>query len=217
MIDRIERERIIETARAMNACGLNQGASGNLSLRRGGGLFLTPSGVPYEGMVAEDIIAMKVDGSWHAESEGKKPSSEWRFHLDIMNSRPDVGAIVHAHPVFATALACLRKDIPAFHYMVAIAGGKEIKCSGYATFGTEELSRLALEALGPRNACLLANHGLIACGKDLEQALAIAVEVETLAAQYVRVLEIGEPVILDDEEMDRVLTKFGAGYGYASE
>lgn len=210
------RRALIDTARRMNALGLNQGTSGNLSVRAGAGLLVTPSGVGYEEMTPADVIEMDFDGAWHCAAERRRPSSEWRFHRDILRDRPDVAAVVHAHPAHATALACLRRDIPAFHYMVAIAGGSSIRCAPYATFGTEALSRAALEALEDRRACLLANHGMIACGRDLPAALALAVEVETLAAQYCQALQIGTPKLLSDKEMDRVLEKFTAGYGYAS-
>lgn len=215
------RSAIIDAGRRMNEAGLNQGTAGNISARAGDGLLVTPSGVEYADMQPGDIIAMGWDGGWTsagaAPGSDRRPSSEWRFHRDILRDRPDVGAVLHAHAPFSTALACLRKDIPAFHYMVAVAGGNIIKCSTYATFGTEALSKAALEALGERNACLLANHGMIACADNPAAALALAVEVEALAAQYMRALGVGEPQLLDDAEMQRVLEKFAAGYGYASE
>lgn len=217
MKHRALRRDLIETARRMNAFGINQGTSGNLGVRAGAGLLVTPSGVGYEAMTPADIIEMDFDGAWRCAVEGRRPSSEWRFHRDILHARPDLGAVVHAHSNHATALACLRRDIPAFHYMVAIAGGSSIRCAPYATFGTEALSRAALKALDGRRACLLANHGMIACGKDLPAALALAVEVETLASQYCQALQVGAPKLLSAAEMKRVLAKFTAGYGYASE
>ena len=217
MTDLALRSAIIDAGRRMNEAGLNQGTAGNISARAGDGLLVTPSGVEYQVMQPGDIIAMGWDGGWSAQGSDRRPSSEWRFHRDILRQRPDIGAILHAHAPFSTALACLRKDIPAFHYMVAVAGGNIIKCSTYATFGTEALSEAALEALGERNACLLANHGLIACADSPAAALALAVAVEALAAQYMRALGVGEPQLLDDAEMQRVLEKFAAGYGYASE
>jgi len=157
----------------------------------------------------EDIVFMRFDGS----HEGRRlPSSEWRFHRDILAARDDVDVVLHAHSMFATTLACLRRDIPSFHYMVAVAGGRDIRCAPYATYGTEELSKHAVEALHGRQACLLANHGLIALGKDLAAALKIAVEVETLAAMYWRTLQVGKPVLLDAKEIARVLKKFST-YG----
>jgi len=199
------RQALIETALAMNASGINQGAAGNLSMRSEEGMLLTPSGMAYPDLAPEDIVFMDLDGN----SEGlRQPSSEWRFHLDIYRQREDVQAIVHAHPVHCAALACLNRPIPAFHYMVAVAGGRNIRCAQYATFGTQALSDHVIAALADRNACLMANHGLIALGQSLSSALALAVEVENLANMYTRSLSIGDPVILEDEEMDRVIEKF---------
>jgi L-fuculose-phosphate aldolase len=203
------REEIIATALEMNARGLNRGKSGNVSARVDDGFLVTPSGLAYETTRADDIVAMTLDG----ESRGARPpSSEWRFHRDIYARRPEVAAIVHAHSPFATTLACLGRDIPAFHYMVAVAGGKDIRCAAYATFGTQQLSDHALSALDRRKACLLANHGMIALGESLADALALAVEVEALAEQYWRALQIAPPNLLSDAEMDVVLQKF-ATYG----
>lgn len=209
------RRALIETARRMNALGINQGTSGNVSARIDGGLLLTPSAVAYDDLTPADIVEMDFGGNWRCD-RSRHPSSEWRFHRDILEARPEFGAVVHAHPRHATALSCLRRDIPAFHYMVAVAGGASIRCAPYATFGTAELSRHALRALEGRSACLLANHGLIACAADLAGALALAVDVETLAAQYCESLRVGQPRILSEAEMARVLAKFKAGYGYAS-
>lgn len=211
------RQDLIEAARRMNPLGLNRGTSGNLSVRSKDGLLVTPSGQDYNTMKPEQIIAMEWSGDWTTSDASLRPTSEWRFHRDILAARPDVHAIVHAHPPFATALACLRKDIPAFHYMVAIGGGTIIKCSAYETFGSEALSKAALNALGERKACLLANHGMIACGATIKEALALGVEVEGLAEQYAHALQIGEPAILSNDEMEHILEKFRAGYGYASE
>ena len=199
------RRALIEAALAMNASGINQGTSGNLSVRSGAGMLLTPSGLSYPQLAPEDIVFTDLSG----KTEGsRQPSSEWRFHLDIYRQREDVQAIAHAHPVHCAALACLNRPIPAFHYMVAVAGGRNIRCAQYATFGTQALSDHVIVALADRNACLMANHGLIALGQSLSGALALAVEVENLANMYTRCLAIGEPVILDDEEMDRVIEKF---------
>lgn len=199
------REAMIATARRMNAVGLNQGTSGNLSQRVEGGFLLTPTGMDYDTLEPEDLVLMRLDGS----HEGRRaPSSEWRIHRDILARRPEVGAVLHAHSMFCTSLACLRRGIPSFHYMVTAAGGEDIRCAPYATFGTEELSRHALEALEGRKACLLANHGMLAVGKDLAGAFKLAVEVETLAAMYWRALQVGEPVLLDAAEMARVIEKF---------
>lgn len=199
------RKEIIATALAMNALGINRGKSGNVSARWKGGFLITPSGLPYEQTRPADIVF--VDG--RGKPTGKLlPSSEWRFHHDIYHTRRDAQAVVHAHSSFATTLACLGIDVPAFHYMIAVAGGNSIRCAPYATFGTQELSDLALKALSDRNACLLANHGMIATGDSLKHALALAVEVEALCEQYWRTLQIGKPAILSDAEMESVLEKF---------
>ena len=207
------RESVIATALAMNSAGINRGKSGNVStrLRREGfdGFLVTPSGLPYAETTPEDIVAMTIQG----EARGDRvPSSEWRFHRDIYASRSDAFAIVHTHAPFATSLACLHRAIPPFHYMVAVAGGADIRCAPYATFGTQQLSDNALAALAGRRACLLANHGMIALGASLSHALALAVEVETLAEMYWRALQIGEPIPLSGTEMAIVLEKF-ATYG----
>jgi L-fuculose-phosphate aldolase len=199
------RQSIVDACQQMNALGLNQGTSGNISVRWRDGLLITPSGLSYERMTRADIVPMNLDGSYeHAQ----KPSSEWRFHCGIMKARGDIGAIVHAHPIYATAFAICRKDIPAVHYMIAAAGGPTIRCGGYASYGTAELSDIALAALEGRNACLLANHGMIATGSDLEKAMWLAVEVETLCRQYAAALQIGTPHILSDEEIARTVEKF---------
>lgn len=199
------RREIIDTARRMDALGLNRGTSGNVSARVDGGLLITPSGIPCEECRPGDIVEMGMDGGTHSR---RRPSSEWRFHRDILAARPEVGAIVHAHSPFATTLACLGRGIPAFHYMIAVAGGRDIRCAPYATFGTQALSDAAVKALLGRRACLLANHGMIVVGPAPKAALALAVEVEALAEQYWRVLQVGEPTLLDDAEMDAVLEKF---------
>jgi len=207
--ERALREAVIGTALAMNSAGINRGKSGNVSARwRDGGFdgfLITPTGVPYGETAPEQIVAMSLGGE---ARDAMLPSSEWRFHRDIYVSRADAQAIVHTHAPFATSLACLHRGIPAFHYMVAVAGGKDIRCAPYATFGTQELSDHALAALEGRDACLLANHGMIAVGASLAKALALAVEVETLAEMYWRALQIGEPVLLPDAEMEVVLERF---------
>ncbi|MEP7157339.1 MAG: L-fuculose-phosphate aldolase [Betaproteobacteria bacterium] len=206
------RHKIIRTSLQMNELGINQGKSGNVSARTDDGFLVTPTGIPYEKTRAEEIVAMRMDGT----HEGKiLPSSEWRFHRDIYAARSDVHAIVHTHATFATTLACMDRAIPPFHYMVAAAGGKDIRCAPYATFGTQELSSQALTALQDRRACLLSHHGMIACGADLEKALALAVEVESLARMYWQALQIGEPALLPDSEMATVLEKFST-YGQQS-
>ena len=199
------RARIVATAREMNGLGINRGKSGNVSARIDAGFLITPSALPYDETEPDDIVA--VDGEGNAVGR-RKPSTEWRFHRDIYAVRPEVAAIVHTHSAFATTLACLDRAIPAFHYMVAVAGGTDIRCAPYATFGTQALSDHALRALEGRRACLLAHHGMIAAGASLDAALALAVEVETLAEMYWRALAIGEPALLPDEEMQAVLARF---------
>jgi L-fuculose-phosphate aldolase len=199
------REALLAGARRLNSSGLTRNNSGNLSHRVVGGFLVTPSGMPYERLATDDLVHVDLAG----KASGKRlPSSEWRFHRDLLVARPEVDVVLHAHAPFATSIACHGRGIPAFHYMVAVAGGSDIRCAPYATFGTEELSRHAVEALAARRACLLANHGMIALGADLDGAFKLALEVETLAEMYWRALQIGEPTLLDDEEMARVLEKF---------
>jgi L-fuculose-phosphate aldolase len=199
------RRQLIDTAIAMNASGLNQGTSGNLSVRCDEGFLITPSGMDYAGLETDDIVSMDLDGKPRGT---RKPSSEWRFHAAIYRHRPEANAILHAHPVHCSALACLDKGIPAFHYMVAAAGGKDIRCADYATFGTPELSDNVIRALEGRKACLMAHHGLTCFEKDLARVLALAIEVENLANVYCRILAIGDARVLPDDEMQRVLDKF---------
>jgi len=199
------RRAVIETALAMQAAGINQGTSGNVSARFRDDLLITPSGVPYDRLAPEDIVLLHPDGTYEGDLP---PSSEWRIHRDILAARGDVGAVVHAHPTYATTLAIRGMEIPAVHYMIAACGGPTVRCAAYATYGSEELSRNALAALDGRTACLLANHGMIACGPSLDRALWLAVEVETLAQQYVLALLLGGPTILADAEIARVIEKF---------
>ncbi len=203
------RESLLNNFKKLADLGLNKGTSGNASLRTKQGFLVTPSGTPIQQLTAESMV--EVDMTGQAISVGK-PSSEWRFHRDIYLARPEVGAVVHTHSMFATSLSCLRNDIPPFHYMIAVAGGTDIRCAEYALFGTQALSDAAITALQGRKACLLANHGMIALGKTIEQAVDIAVEVETLCEQYWRALQIGQPHILSDEEMAEVFEQF-KGYG----
>ena len=199
------RKQIIATALQMNALGINRGKSGNVSARWKSGFLVTPSGLPYEETKPADIVFIDAK----ARAKGKRlPSSEWRFHFDIYHRKSEVNAVVHTHSSFATTLACLGMAVPAFHYMVAVAGGNSIRCAPYSTFGTQALSDHALEALEGRNACLLANHGMIANGGSLKGALALAVEVEALCEQYWRALQIGKPNLLADDEMAVVVEKF---------
>ena len=200
------RQQIIDTVRAFSNHGLGVGTSGNLSARSDKGFIVTPTGVPYDKLKPESLVEMNESGE--VIGGDLQPSSEWRFHKDIYVNNKEAGAIVHVHSPFATAIACNRQDIPAFHYMVAIAGGDSIRCARYATFGTAELSEHVVQAINDRKACLLANHGQIAFDKDVPSALKMAQEVEELAKQYYHSLQIGEPVILDKEEMQTVLEKF---------
>ena len=208
-MDRTPGQRIINACLAMHREGINQGSAGNVSMRTAGGFLITPSAVAYERMRPEDMVQMDLEGQSAGE---RRPSSEWRMHRDIYRTRPEAGAVVHAHPTFCTALSCLRKDIPPFHYMVAVAGGADIRCSGYALFGTRALSDTMLSALEGRRACLLGTHGMICFHKNLDKALRLAVEVETLARQYWHACQAGEPVLLSDSEMAEVVAKF-EGYG----
>jgi len=186
--------------------GLNTGTAGNVSVRYSDCFLVTPSGIRYDALTPTQIVEMDLEG----EAEGRmKPSSEWRFHRDIYVARPEVGAVVHTHPPFGTAVAALRRDLPAFHYTVAAAGGTTIRCAPYATFGTQLLSDYVMRALEDRTACLLANHGMVAVGETLEKATQLAIEVEMLCQMYLNTLQAGEPYILSDEEMQEVLDKFG--------
>ena len=194
----------------MNRNGINQGTSGNISVRDGDGMLITPTTLPYDRMTPDDIVRIDFDGTVAGR---QRPSSEWRFHLDIMRDKPEVQAIVHAHPTACTTLSILEKGIPPLHYMIAICGGHDIRCAPYATFGTEELSQHALTALKDRSACLLAHHGMIATGTSLDQAMWRAVEVETLAKQYLGCLPFGEPPLLPEEEIQNVIDRM-AGYGH---
>lgn len=205
-VDQKLRDSIVLGCRELTRRGLTYGKSGNISVRRDErSFFVSPTGMSYESLAPEDIPLVDSEGRWFGR---RRPSSEWRFHRDILKSRSEVGAIVHTHSPKATALACTGRGIPAFHYMVAVAGGADIRCAPYHTFGSEELSTAAVEALKDRAACLLANHGVIALGRDLEGALSLAGEVEDLAAKYCAVLALGEVRILSDAEMERVMEKF---------
>lgn len=198
-------DAVVAAVRLLAERGLNQGASGNVSVRAGDGFVVTPSGVAADRLEPGQLVRMDMGGGW---SGRWKPSSEWRFHRDIYAARPDCGAVVHCHSPAATALAVLSRPLPAFHYMVAIAGGADVRCAPYATFGTQDLSDGALAALDGRRACLLAHHGMIALGRDLAQAVDVAVEVEFLCDLYLRLLPLGEPPVLSAAEMAVVIEKF---------
>ena len=204
------QQALIDVCLGMAEAGINQGTAGNASARADEGYWITPSGRPYTDLRPADVLRIDRDG---ALLEGRgTPSTEWRMHVRILEARPDCQAVVHAHPRAATALACHRREIPAFHYMVAVAGGDSIRCARYETFGTDALARAALEALKDRQACLLANHGILALGRSPERALALAIEVEALAAQYAAAQQFGPPTLLTAEQMREVLDAF-ASYG----
>lgn len=207
------RREMVDICRRMNSSGINQGTAGNLSARIDGGFLITPTSLPYDRMEAEDIVEMGYDGTYVGKH---RPSSEWRFHRDIMQARQDINAILHCHSIYATTLACQYLPIPAFHYMVGVAGGTTIRVAPYATFGTQALSDNAIAALEGRLACLLGQHGQISLGKNLEASLWLASEVETLARLYVQAIPLGELPILSDEEMARVIEQMRKmSYGQA--
>lgn len=199
------RRQLIDTCLKMTALGINQGTSGNVSSRWRDGLLITPSGMNYEDMQPDDIVFLGLDGTVRGRCE---PSSEWRFHRDILVARPEVGAVIHTHSVHATAIAICRKTLPAAHYMIGFVGGPTVRCAPYATYGSQELSDHAVKALRGRNACLLANHGVIAVGPTIDKALFVAHEVEVLARQYILALQVGRPRLLPATEIARVMEKF---------
>ena len=201
----IEAEQIIKYANMLNSEKLSTLRSGNVSLRYKNGFLITPSGVKYSLLKVDDIVFVSLDGKF--DDTKKKPSSEWRFHKDIYSSKNEANAIVHAHSTHATAVSAHNKDVPAFHYMVALAGGNDLKCAKYATFGTQELSDNIINALKNRKACLMSNHGQVAFGDNLEQAFELAQEVENICHQYINAIKIGEPKILSSSEMDVILEK----------
>lgn len=206
------RKALITACQQMNELGINQGTSGNISVRRGDKMLISPSATPYHLIEPKMVAAMPIDGEYGSWKGTRKPSTEWRFHLDIMRARPDVHAIVHSHPTFATTLAIAHRDIKACHYMIAAFGGADVRCAPYATFGTKELSGHALKALEGRMGCLLANHGMIVLGENLDKAMWRAVELETIARQYYHALVLGKPHILSKEDIDATLEQF-SGYG----
>lgn len=204
------RNAIIQKAIFMNESGINQGTSGNISVRYQNRMLITPSGIPYKTLSPEDIAVMPFDAQYGTWDGPYRPSTEWRFHLDILTAKPEVNAIVHAHPTFCTVLAIAHRSIPACHYMIAAFGGDEIRCSEYATFGTPELSKTALQALEQRWGCLLANHGSIALGENLDKAMWRAVELETIAKQYYYSLALPQSAdtLLSSEEISKVMEMF---------
>ena len=208
------RLEVIKFARKLNTSNLSPLRSGNISIRseQNGkkGFFITPSGIRYDKLKEESIVFLELDEALNKDKiskNGLNPSSEWRFHQDIYINKHDAQAIVHAHSTHATAVSSHRKNIPAFHYMIALAGGDDIKCAEYATFGTKELSENMLKALEKRKACLMSNHGQVAFGKNLEEAFELAQEVENICHQYTIALKLGQPKILSFKEMKKVLDK----------
>ena len=204
------RDDLVDTARRMSQLGLAPGTTGNVSVRTERGFLVTPSGMPYDQLRGDDAVAIDADGTLRPGQ--RAPSTEWRLHRDILAARPDAHAIVHTHSLFCTTVACLRRPIPAIHYMVVRAGTDEIPCADYATFGTAELAASVVRALGRGHACLMANHGMVALGDSLASALQLAAEIETLAAQYWHAAQLGQPHILSTDELDRVRAQL-AGYG----
>lgn len=204
-----QREGLLQIVLKLVDFGLMRGSPGNVSVRVEDGFLITPSGASAQDLQAEDMVEMDMHGLVITEG---KPSTEWRFHRDIYQCRPEVAAVVHTHSMFATTLSCLRRDIPPFHYMISIAGGNTIRCAPYELFGTQALSDVAVRALTGRNACLLASHGMIAVGRNLEHALKVSVEVETLCEQYWRAIQVDEPALLSEAEMQAVHEQF-KGYG----
>ena len=199
------RQRLVAVVQDLHQRGYNPGTAGNASVRFTDRILITPSGVPYPDLAPREVVEMSFEGV----AEGRlQPSSEWRFHRDIYRARPEVGAIVHLHAAYASAFASLRRDLPAFHYMIAVAGGSTIRCAPYATFGTQRLSDYVVAALQDRTACLLANHGIVAVGETPEAAGGLAIEVEVLCEMYTHALQAGTPVILSDLEMTEVLARF---------
>lgn len=209
MTEEALRRAMVASCRGMNALGVNQGTAGNISIRLEGRMLITPSGIPYDDMTPVMMASRRLadDGArdWHGP---EKPSSEWPFHLKLLQARPEMSAVVHAHPPHATALAMARMDIPACHYMVAAFGGNSVRCAGYATFGTVALADLALTAMADRSACLLANHGCIVLGENLKKAMWRIVELEALARQYLLSLQADGPVLLSDSDIEETLQLF---------
>ena len=208
------REQILAACKQLETTGLNRGTSGNVSCREGDHFLITPTGVPVDEMTPSRIVTLNFDGKVIGVG---KPSSEWQFHADILRARQEINAVVHTHAPHATALACLREDLPPFHYMIAIAGGDSVRCAPYALFGTDTLSQHAVEALRDRKACLLANHGMITLGRDLDEAMAIAIELESLCQQYLIARQVGNPTLLSENEMQAVIERFKSYGKHAAE
>jgi L-fuculose-phosphate aldolase len=206
------REAAVAAVRRLDALGMNRGSTGNLSLRLGDGMLITPTGMGADDLRPQDLVWRGWDGTLRGDWQ---PSSEWHFHQAVYLARPGLHAVVHTHSTHAAALACLRRELPAFHYMVAVAGGDDVPCVPYHLFGTEALSQAVAGAFGQRNACLMANHGLVAGGATLAHAMKVAQEIESLCEVYLKALAVGEPIVLSREEMQAVIERFGH-YGKAA-
>jgi len=204
------RENLLNITNKLLKAGLNHGATGNSSCRDGGDFLITPTGVDSSKLTPDMMVRMNLSDKLSQPESKYKPSSEWQFHQAILEKYPDINAVIHTHSVFASALSSLGQDIPAFHYMVAVAGGDSVRCAPYAMFGTKELSDNILEAIQDRKACLLSNHGLVAIGKDLNEAFNIAEEVEHLSRLFVEAKKIGEPKLLSNKQMSEVLNRFNS-------
>ena len=208
------REQIVTACKHLDSSGLNRGTSGNVSCREGEHFLITPTGVPVDEITPSKIVSLDFEGKVMGPG---KPSSEWQFHSAIFKARPEINAVVHTHAPHATALACLREDLPPFHYMIAIAGGDSVRCAPYALFGTDTLSQHAVTALADRKACLLANHGMITLGRNLDEAMAVAIELESLCQQYLIARQVGHPVLLSADEMRAVIERFKSYGKHATE
>lgn len=208
------REQIVAACRQLDSSGLNRGTSGNASCREGEHFLITPTGVPVDEITPSKIVSLDFDGKVIGIG---KPSSEWQFHSAIYRARAEINAVVHTHAPHSTALACLREDLPPFHYMIALAGGDSVRCAPYALFGTDTLSQHAVAALVDRKACLLANHGMITLGRDLDEAMTIAIELESLCQQYLIARQVADPILLSEDEMRAVIERFKSYGKHATE
>lgn len=208
------REQIVAACRQLDSSGLNRGTSGNVSCREGEHFLITPTGVPVDEITPSKIVSLDFDGKVIGIG---KPSSEWQFHSAIYRARAEINAVVHTHAPHSTALACLREDLPPFHYMIALAGGDSVRCAPYALFGTDTLSQHAVAALVDRKACLLANHGMITLGRDLDEAMTIAIELESLCQQYLIARQVADPILLSADEMRAVIERFKSYGKHATE
>ncbi len=204
------RENLLNITNKLLTAGLNHGATGNCSCRDSGGFLITPTGVDSSKLTTDMMVRMNLSDNLSQPESKYQPSSEWQFHQAILEKYPEINAVVHTHSVFASSLSVLGQEIPAFHYMIAVVGGNSVRCAPYAMFGTKELSDNILEAIKDRKACLLSNHGLVAIGKDLNEAFNIAEEVEHLCRLFIEAKKIGDPLLLSDKQMTEVLNRFNS-------